>query len=132
MVLYCMTSCKINQKLNGENIGKWKYVTKYEHETIIEKGRYNKSGLQKGTWRYKKNGRLFKKEVFRDTIASVLYYHSNGKIHIKGQIAYTEKNKLIHYYYYGPWFIYNKKEKLTDVKHYKEGILTHHTVLKND
>lgn len=127
--LLLFSSCKINQKQNGEKIGPWVFKTSIDNKKDIHRGRYNNDGFQKGTWRYKYDGVLYKKEVFKNGIATTTEYYPNRKIKAKGQTKFEKTDKKLHYYYFGSWFFYDKKGKLTDVKHYNKGILEHHIKL---
>ncbi|KZE82761.1 hypothetical protein AV926_06540 [Myroides marinus] len=124
------SSCKVNQKVNGEKVGKWVYKTTINEKTDIHKGRYKKDGFQKGTWRYKYDGKLYKKEEFKDSTAVVTYYHPNRKVASIGNIIFVKEKKGLHYYYVGSWFIYNPKGTLIEVKHYSKGVLEHHTIVR--
>ncbi|MCC9042462.1 hypothetical protein LNQ81_07115 [Myroides sp. M-43] len=130
ILLLFTSSCKVNQKIDGEKVGRWVYKNTVEGIEEVHRGRYRKDGFQKGTWRYKKNGKLYKKEVFRDSLAEVTYYYPNRKIESLGQIVFTKREKGLHYYYTGVWFVYNRKGDLIEVKHYKEGVLEHYTLVR--
>lgn len=127
--VFLVTSCKINQKQNGEKIGRWVFDTTIENKKDIHRGRYDAEGFQKGTWRYKYNGKLYKKEEFKNGIATTTEYHPNRKVKAKGHTKFEKKGNSLHYYYFGSWFIYDTKGKLIEVKHYNNGVLQHHTKL---
>ncbi|WP_410878284.1 hypothetical protein [Myroides sp. DW712] len=128
LVLLFLQGCAINQKLNGENVGRWVYKTKVEGKIReVVRGRYDHNGFQKGTWRYRYNGKLYKKQQFKDSIAYTTYYHPNGKIAEKGQTKLLSTPTGLHYFYFGSWFIYDTKEQLIYVRHYEFGQLQHET-----
>ncbi len=130
-ILFCLVqSCKINQTVHHEKVGRWVFKTELDNNnrtTVC--GSYNNNGWQKGTWRYRQNGKLYKKEQYKKGIATVTFYHSNGKIAEKGHTKIDTINGL-HYYYFSSWFIYDDEENLTQVKHYDKGILKHETQIK--
>jgi len=128
LALLFLQSCTTNQKLNGEKVGRWVYQTKIDQNTReVVRGRYNKNGFQKGTWRYRYNGKLYKKQQFKDSIAYTTYYHPNGKIAEKGQMKLRSTASGLHYFYFDSWFIYDTKEQLIYVRHYELGQLKHET-----
>lgn len=124
-ILFIFNSCKVNQKINGDKIGRWVFKSVVEGQSEVHKGRYDKNGFQKGTWRYKRNGVLYKKEEIRDSIAHTTYYYPNHKIESFGKTVLVKNNQDLHYYYTGSWFVYDTKGRLIQVKHYNKGILEH-------
>lgn len=130
LLLTLFSSCKVNQKTNGEKVGRWIYVTTVEGNKEVQRGKYRQDGFQKGTWRYKRNGKLYKKEVFKDTLICITYYYPTHKVESVGQSIYVKKKKGLHYYYTGSWFLYDPKGRLIGVKHYKEGVLEHYTIVR--
>lgn len=131
LFLLCLVqSCKINQTNHHEKVGKWIFKTELENKNKnIVRGRYNNNGWQKGTWRYRLNGKLYKKEQYKEGVATVTFYHPNGKIAQKGHTKIDTINGL-HYYYFSSWFIYDNEGNLMQVKHYDKGILKHETQVK--
>lgn len=130
LLITLFSSCKVNQKVNGEKVGNWVYKTSIDGKNDVHRGRYRKDGFQKGTWRYKLDGKLYKKEEFKDSIALVTYYHPNRKVASIGNIIFVKEKKELHYYYTGSWFIYDSKGTLIGVKHYLKGVLEHHTIVR--
>lgn len=129
-IIVLFGSCKVNQKVNGERVGRWVYTTIVEGNKEVHRGKYRQDGFQKGTWRYKRNGKLYKKEVVKDSIIEITYYYPNHKVESVGQSIYVKKEKGLHYYYTGSWFLYDPKGMLIGVKHYKEGVLEHYTIVR--
>ncbi|MGG5505787.1 MULTISPECIES: hypothetical protein [unclassified Myroides] len=129
-LLILLQSCTVNQTINGECVGRWVYKTKIDNNKDVVRGRYDKKGWQKGTWRYRYNGKLYKKQQFKNSIAYTTYYHPNGKVAERGQTKLVTTNWGLHYYYFGTWFIYNSQEILTHVKHYDEGQLKYETIVR--
>ncbi|UVD80128.1 hypothetical protein NWE55_02215 [Myroides albus] len=129
-LVFIFNSCKTNQKVGGEKVGRWIFKNTVEGQVEIHKGRFNKDGFQKGTWRYKRNGKLYKKEEFHDSVSFTTYYYPNSKIESFGKTVFIENNEGLHYYYTGSWFIYDIKGKLIQVKHYNKGILEHIVTVK--
>ncbi|WP_353159798.1 hypothetical protein [Myroides odoratus] len=131
LALLFLQGCTINQKVNGEKVGRWIYRTKIDDkDNEVVRGRYDNKGFQKGVWRYRYNGRLYKKQRFKDSIAYTTYYHPNGKIAETGQTKLASTTSSLHYFYFGSWFIYDTQEQLTHVKHYEFGQLKYETKLQ--
>lgn len=129
-LLFLLHSCSVNQHIDGEHVGRWVYKTKIDNNKDVARGRYDKNGWQKGTWRYRYNGKLYKKQRFKDSIAYTTYYHRNGKVAERGQTKLVATESSLHYYYFGSWFIYNIDEVLTHVRHYDYGLLKHETTVR--
>ncbi len=109
--LLCLTvSCKINQKKNGVEVGKWKYISGTKTEKTVVKGKYDKYGREKGVWNYYNNDTLFRSEKYFYPYAVNVLYHKNGKINEVGKSYTTHKTwtKI------GTWYYFNENEKLTD------------------
>ncbi|MDM1413308.1 hypothetical protein HX057_02430 [Myroides odoratimimus] len=130
VIIVSFSSCKINQKVEGEKVGRWVFKSTVEGKQEVQRGKYDNEGFQKGTWRYKRDGKLYKKEVIRDSIAHTTFYHPNHKVEAIGKTVLVKTNKGLHYYYTGSWFIYDIKGRLIQVKHYKKGILEHITTVR--
>ncbi|TDS62065.1 hypothetical protein [Myroides indicus] len=130
LLLLLFTSCRVNQKKYGEKVGRWVFKTTIDKDKDVHRGRYDQKGFQKGTWRYRLNGKIYKKEQFNNKVAYVTEYHKNGTIAALGQTRLEIVGDGLHWYYFGSWFIYNTKGELTDVKHYELGIEKHHTKVR--
>ncbi len=105
-----LVSCKINQKKNGVEVGRWKYVSGTKTERNIIKGRYDKYGQEKGVWKYYNNDTLFRSEKYFYPYSVDVLYHKNGKISQIGK-SYTTKETWTKI---GTWYKFNEEEKLTD------------------
>ncbi|MDR0228934.1 MAG: hypothetical protein LBI72_07710 [Flavobacteriaceae bacterium] len=130
LLLLFFSSCKINQKLHGEPIGRWVYKAKLPEGTDVHRGRYDRNGYRKGTWRFRYEGRLYRKEIYKDSVATVILYHDNRKVRETGHTKLSTTLEGLHFYYFGPWFVYNSKGELIEVKHFELGLLKHHTIVK--
>lgn len=125
ILVLVLQGCKVNQRENGQKVGKWVYKALIQdslHE--ISKGKYDKQGFQKGVWKTKVNGKLYKKEIFKQPDIQITYYYPNGLIKQKGQAKIIYTTESSHFYYHGNWFNYDTQGKITQVKNYKYGKIT--------
>lgn len=105
-----LVSCKINQKKNGVEVGRWKYVSGTKTERNIIKGKYDKYGREKGVWEYYNNDTLFRSEKYFYPYSVDVLYHRNGKINQIGK-SYTTKKTWTKI---GTWYTFNEEEILID------------------
>lgn len=77
------------------------------------------------------NGKIIKKENYKQQACKVTTYYENGKIQSKGQTKTTSDTIETHWFYDGEWKFYNENGKLIGLKKYKEGELLLDTVIKN-
>lgn len=110
LILFLVLSCKINQKKNGVEVGKWKYVSGTKTERSLITGRYDKYGQEKGVWKYYNNDTLFRSEKYFYPYSVDVLYHKNGKISQIGK-SYTTKKTWTKI---GTWYKFNEEQKLTD------------------
>src|SRR5438105_5902846 len=109
--IFCFSQ-KINRYKNKERQGKW--ITYYDsiQTHIYRIGRYRK-GTPKGTWKYyDESGKLTKKEKFRFKTSYTTFYYPNGKVKKQGKTKNVEEEKLLHFYFYGNWFVYDSLGRL--------------------
>lgn len=109
-LLFLVFSCKINQKKNGVEVGRWKYVAGTTTEKSIIKGKYDKYGREKGVWKYYHNDTLFRVEKYFYPYSVDILYHKNGKISEVGK-SFTSQKKWTKI---GTWYKFNEQEKRTD------------------
>ncbi|MHC5202331.1 hypothetical protein [Myroides sp. LJL119] len=133
LFLIVLQGCKINQKQGVDKIGKWIYKTQV-HDTLFElvKGRYSKDGFQKGTWKTKWNGKLYKKEKIKQSDMLITYYYPNRKIAQKGKAKIVYTLESTHFYYHGNWISYDTLGRINQIKNFKYGKLTHLKNIKHD
>lgn len=120
--LFSFSQKKINRYKHKERHGIWIVYQDSTDTKIDNIGRYRK-GLPKGTWKYyDADEKLIKKEkhVFRKIF--ITQYHPNGKIQKKGQAKVVVSENLIHYFYYGDWYVYDTSGTLIKKQFYKEGM----------
>jgi hypothetical protein len=127
LVFYLLTiffqsfSQKHNQYRKGERHGTWIVYQDSTEKLIDNIGRYRK-GIPKGTWRYyDNNGVLIKKEKHFLRKTNIEFYHPNGAIKKKGKAKTVVSKSLIHYYYFGKWYVFDEKGKQIKEQFYKEG-----------
>ncbi|WP_124019477.1 hypothetical protein [Flavobacterium laiguense] len=104
--------------INHQREGRW--VTMDTLDSIyITKGKYRKNA-EIGTWKYLYNGRIVKKEKYRNRVCKTTFYHPNGKIMKQGYTKLDSDANEDHWYYFGKWSFYDSKEKLDSVKIYEK------------
>lgn len=121
VVMLCF-SCSFNRTVNGEREGLWIEKTKIGDTKYKSRGRYN-NGFEKKTWRYYENGKLIRKEVYKDSICLVTHY-KNGKKSLEGHTKLRVSEKDIHWFYTGDWREYDELGRLILIRHYENGELT--------
>ncbi len=118
----CCFSQKINRFKNKERQGKWIIYSDSAQTHIDNVGRYRK-GTPKGIWKYyDENGKLIKKEKYRFKKIYTTFYHPNGKVRKQGKAKIVQEEKLLHFYFYGDWFVYDSLGTLISKEVYKSGI----------
>ena len=126
--LFCfciLTSCSLfinRTDKNKERHGKWKHY--YDEKTVHRKGKY-KHGLEIGVWKYYDvNGNLSKMEKYnkaRDTIFTSTYF-ADKKLESNGQaLLVYETDSIMHYYWQGTWFYFNKQGDTLKKVWYEKG-----------
>lgn len=111
----------INRYRHKERQGLWIVYQDSTNTRIDNIGRYRR-GLPKGTWKYyDANGKLIKKEKHLFRKIFIRQYHPNGKLQKKGQAKVVLTQNLIHYFYYGDWYVYDTSGTLIKKQFYKEG-----------
>src|SRR5690606_15150978 len=108
--LLFFVSCKINQKKNGVEVGRWKYISGTTSENSIIVGKYDRKGREKGVWKYYRNDTLFRSERYFYPYSVDVLFHKNGKVSEIGK-SFTSQNRWTKT---GTWYYYNEYEKLTD------------------
>lgn len=81
----------------------------------ITKGKYHK-GLETGTWKHFYNGKVVRKEKYRNGICKTVFYYTNGKIMKKGNTKMESTTNEDHWYYFGKWSFYDTNGKLDSIK----------------
>lgn len=115
--LGCKT--KINQVKNNLPEGKWVMIDTLEYP-YITKGKYHK-GKEIGTWKYTYNGKLDRKEKYKNGQCFTKFYYPNGKLMKKGYTQFDDNEKEAHWFYTGDWDFFNDKGQLVSVKTFDKG-----------
>lgn len=123
--IFTMIGCKttpINQKINKQKEGLW--IEYYSNDSAKYKsvGKY-KNGDPIKKWHYYLNGKVIKREKYRQNICKTTNYYENGKIQSKGQTKTTTDNIETHWFYDGIWKFYDEKGKLITTRKYNNGEL---------
>lgn|SRR5690606_14663447 len=105
-----LLSCKINQKRNGVEVGRWKYVSGTKSERLVVVGKYDRKGREKGVWKYYRNDTLFRSERYFYPYSVDVLFHKNGKVSEMGKSFTSQKT----WTKTGTWYYFNEHEKLTD------------------
>ena len=117
--LGCKT--KINQVKNNLPEGKWVMIDTLEHENIyITKGKFHK-GKEIGTWKYTYNGKLDRKEKYKNGQCFTKFYYPNGKLMKKGYTQFEDNVKEAHWFYTGDWNYFNENGQLVSIKTFDKG-----------
>lgn len=127
--LFC-TGCKTNRTANGEREGLWIEKTEIGETKYKSRGRYD-NGFEKKTWRYFENGKLVRKEVYKDSVCLVTHY-KKGKKSLEGYTRLRVSEKDIHWFYTGDWHEYDALGNLVAVRTYKDGELVGETEVSAD
>lgn len=130
IILSFFVSCvSKNQKINQyskdekgtrQRSGVWEEEYTSDIGKLIGRGKY-KNGQKVGLWVTKYQDKIYQKERFKKNISKVKIYHSNGVLREKGQTKTNDNGKQVHWFYDGPWKIYNENGKLIYTKIYKQG-----------
>ena len=128
--LVFLTSCmsqndKINQYTKDENgvkqrNGAWEEKYSSDIGELKGRGKYKK-GQKIGLWVTKFQNQIYQKERFRKNTSKVKIYHKNGVLREKGKTRTNENDSQIHWFYDGPWKIYDENGKHIYTKIYKNG-----------
>ncbi|MEW5676869.1 hypothetical protein ABGT15_11195 [Flavobacterium enshiense] len=121
---FLFLQCGINKRHNGVNVGKWIYKDTLAGIASVSKGRYDKEGNEKGVWKQFIDGKFYKKEVYKGFVCTTTYYYPNGKIKAMGLTRTDHTSQYINWYYTGDWFYFDETESLTEVKVFKNGMIT--------
>lgn len=124
-----LSSCKTNQRKNGEKTGKWIYKDHVSDGVLISKGRY-KHDFEKGTWKEYNDKKLLSKKRYKDGICYTTEYHFNGKKKAEGISKLEKDGKNLHWYLSGEWKFYDEKGKYIASKFYEKTITDSETKKK--
>ncbi|MFL5765776.1 MAG: toxin-antitoxin system YwqK family antitoxin [Bacteroidia bacterium] len=114
-------SQKINRFKNKERQGKWVIYHDSTETHIDNIGKYRK-GAPKGVWKYyDENGRIAKKEKYRFRKIYTTFYHPNGKVQKQGKAKVVKEDKLLHFYFYGNWYVYDSTGALISKQVFESG-----------
>jgi len=119
-LVFLVLGCKTNQMKNKLREGLW--IEQYSQDSSNYKsiGKYRKGDPVK-KWNYFLNGRIIKREKYKDNICNTTFYHENGKIQSKGKTKTESSAKYVHWFYVGDWNYYNEDGKLITIKKYNNG-----------
>jgi antitoxin component YwqK of YwqJK toxin-antitoxin module len=127
LCLFCLlSSCKINQRKNGEKVGHWIYKDTFMGSTSESKGRYKKD-FEVGKWRHYVGEKLFSKRVYKDSICYTTDYHKNGVIRSFGISKMILEEGNLHWFLSGEWKFYDSEGVLLGTKIYEKGEPTFET-----
>ncbi len=132
LLLLCivlLSGCKTNQRKNGEREGLWIEKRNENGISYKSRGRFH-NGFERKTWRFFENGKLVRKEVYKDSVCHVTKYFENGKIMLQGQTRLQVTDKLIRWYYFGDWHEFDPSGKLILISTYDNGELIGETEVK--
>lgn len=120
LLILILSSCKVNQRKNGEKTGRWIYKDTIMGILSESRGRY-KNGFEVGTWKDYSSNRLLSKKKYKDSICYTTEYHSNGKIRAIGVSKMIADSTNIHWFLSGEWKFYDNDGILLGTKTYEKG-----------
>ncbi len=123
-------SCKTNQTINKQKVGRWIYSDTLNKVCYKSVGRYHKN-IEKGTWKSFEGTLLVKTEKYKKDFCITTTYHKNGQIASQGTTKLAESENDTHWYYYGEWKFYDKIGKLLETKTYQKEDLYQKTKPEN-
>lgn len=119
--LFTFSQRHINRSKNSERQGIWIVYHDNGNKHIDNIGRYRK-GIPKGTWKYyDPEGKLIRREKHFFRIIYTTDYHPNGRIKKKGKAKIITSDLIIHYFFYGNWFVYDTSGNLIKKQIYADG-----------
>ncbi len=92
---------------------------------MIRNGRF-RHGREVGTWKYYyPDGTLYMIEKYsrHSPEVAVSRYHENGKLARTGKAVQVSTTTMDHYYWTGPWQVYDKQGNYTHTELYENGHL---------
>ena len=114
-------ACKTNRIVANERQGLWIEKNKINDINYKSKGKYD-VGFQQKTWRYFENGKLVKKEKYKDSVCTVTHFKDGKKIR-EGQTKLRVTETDMHWFYFGDWKTFDASGETTEIDHYENGEL---------
>ena len=115
-----ISSCKTNQKTNGEKTGCWIYKDRILDAVLLSKGKF-KHGIEKGTWREYSTNKIVSKKKYKVTICYTTDFYSNRGVKARGISKLEIDSNTIHWFLHGEWKFYNEKGLYIGYKFYNSG-----------
>jgi antitoxin component YwqK of YwqJK toxin-antitoxin module len=106
----------------GRHHGRWKLYLS-DNKTLLRNGRF-KHGEERGKWKYYyPNGGIRKIEYHKPHTKEFLvkFFHDNGEVEKQGMARVVETERVIRYYWFGTWQVYNRAGQLTHTEYYENG-----------
>ncbi|PKV75450.1 toxin-antitoxin system YwqK family antitoxin [Pontibacter ramchanderi] len=106
----------------GRHHGRWKLYLS-DNTTLLRDGRF-KHGEERGKWRYYyPDGSIRKIEYHKPNKEEFLVkiFHDNGQLQKQGMARTEETERVIHYYWFGTWQVYNRAGQPTHTEYYEKG-----------
>lgn len=129
VAMLALACCKTNQFKDKQKTGRWIYRDTVNGIFYESKGKYKK-GLERKTWNYYANGKLIKKERYKNDICYVTTYFDNGAIASAGKTKLSSTDAETHWFYFEEWRFYNETGKLVKIKQYTDGALLKETKIE--
>ncbi|MBF4519150.1 hypothetical protein IRZ71_22580 [Flavobacterium sp. ANB] len=122
LLVFGLFGCRtpINRVINDKREGYWMTVDTLDH-IYVTQGRYQ-NDFEKGTWKHFYNGKLVRKERYKNNICKTKYYYPNGNLMKKGSTKLEINNSEMHWFYFGEWRYYKENGKLDSIKNYQFNI----------
>lgn len=106
----------------GRHHGRWKLYLS-DNRTLLRNGRFA-HGKEVGKWKYYyPSGRLRKIEYHKrgQTEFQVKFFHENGALEKQGMARVLESERVIRYFWFGSWQVYDRAGNLTHTEYYEQG-----------
>ena len=118
---FLLCCCKTNRIVDGERQGLWIEKQRLGELQLKSKGRYT-NGFQHKTWRYYENGKLIKREKYKDSICAITLFENRYKIR-EGKAKLRISDTLLHWFYFGEWKSFDASGAITEIDYYEDGKL---------
>lgn len=122
MILAVAIGCKTNRIKNKQPVGLWITTDTLDGAVYKTRGRYQR-GSETRTWKFFKDDHLYKKQVYRDSLSKITFYHENGKKKFEGFTTLALEDKYYHWYYEGEWREFDSLGNFVRSRFYDKGEL---------
>lgn len=112
---------RINRYKHKQRQGKWIIYSDSTNTVIDSKGRYRKGNPVGKFYYYNSKGQVIKLEKYRFNKIRIAEFYANGQLKKLGKARIVISKTETHFYYYGPWQLYDSAGMHTFTVFYKDG-----------